>query len=154
MLLAIFAVWMSTSWSATMIRADQSRTRSLILAVMLLGLFMNAAVTQAFTISGWAFIIPFLLIQLGRAVWMIANSTDAVFRDHYTRVLLWVQQLVCYGGHLLLDWIRLAGGWHIPSLADGCNRKIFHSTPCSCKPRRCERLHANGGRTHCHSGCE
>jgi low temperature requirement protein LtrA len=73
-----------------MIRADQSRTRWLILAVMLLGLFMNASVTKAFTISGWAFIIPFLLIQLGRAVWMILNSTDAVFRDHYFRMFLWL----------------------------------------------------------------
>ena len=35
MLLGIFAVWFTTSWSATMIRADQSRTRWLVLAVML-----------------------------------------------------------------------------------------------------------------------
>lgn len=46
MLLAIFAVWFTTSWSATMIRADRSRTRWLVLGVMLLGLFMNAAVTS------------------------------------------------------------------------------------------------------------
>ena len=90
MLLAIFAVWFSTSWSATMIRADQSRTRWMILTVMLLGLFMNASVTRAFTISGWAFVIPLLLIQLGRAVWTLVNSTDALFRDHYFRVLLWL----------------------------------------------------------------
>src|SRR5574341_1646891 len=68
MLLAIFAVWISTSWSATLIRADQSRTRWLVLAVMLLGLFMNASVTRAFTTSGWAFVFPLLLIQLGRTV--------------------------------------------------------------------------------------
>ena len=90
MLLGIFAVWMSTSWSATLVRADQPQTRWLILAVMLLGLFMNASVTRAFTVSGWAFIVPFLLIQLGRALWMIVNSTDAVFRGHYFRMLLWL----------------------------------------------------------------
>jgi low temperature requirement protein LtrA len=90
MLLGIFAVWFSTSWSATLIRADQSRTRGLVLAVMLPGLFMNASVTRAFTTSGWAFVIPLLLIQLGRAVWTLVNSTDAVFRDHYCRTLLWL----------------------------------------------------------------
>jgi low temperature requirement protein LtrA len=90
MLSAIFAVWSSTSWSATMIRVDQSWIRWMILTVMLLGLFMNASVTRAFTTSGWAFVIPLLLIQLGRAVWTLINSTDAVFRDHYFRVLLWL----------------------------------------------------------------
>jgi len=90
MLLAIFAVWFTTSWSATLIRADQSRTWWLVLAVMLLGLFMNASVTRAFTTSGWAFVIPLLLIQLGRTVWTLLNSTDAVLREHYFRTLLWV----------------------------------------------------------------
>ncbi len=90
MLLAIFAVWFTTSWSATLIRVDQSRTRWLVLAVMLLGLFMNASVTRAFTTSGWAFVFPLLLIQLGRTVWTLLNSTDAVLREHYFRTLLWV----------------------------------------------------------------
>jgi len=90
MLLGIFAVWFSTSWSATIFPVEEPRMRRLILAVMLLGLFMNASVTRAFTTSPWAFILPFLVIQLGRAVWMIVNSKDAVFRDHYFRMLLWL----------------------------------------------------------------
>jgi low temperature requirement protein LtrA len=90
MLFAIFGAWLTTSWSATMFRADQSQTRWLIFVVMLLSLFMNASVTRAFTSSGWAFVIPLLLIQLGRAIWMLNNSTDAIFRDHYIRVLIWL----------------------------------------------------------------
>ena len=68
MLLAVFAVWRSTSWAATMIPADQPRTQWMVLAVTLLGLFMNGAVTGAFTTSGWAFVVPLLLIQLGRTL--------------------------------------------------------------------------------------
>jgi low temperature requirement protein LtrA len=90
LLLAIFAVWFTTSWSATLVRVDQSRTRWLVLAVMLLGLFMNASVTRAFTTSGWAFVIPLLLIQLGRTVWTLVNSTTAVLREHYLRTLIWL----------------------------------------------------------------
>ena len=58
MLLAVFAVWFTTSWSATLVRVDQSRTRWLVLAVMLLGLFMNASATRAFTTSSSIFILP------------------------------------------------------------------------------------------------
>src|SRR5437773_11284112 len=39
LLRAVFAVWFTTSWSATLLSADQSRTRVLILAVLSLGLF-------------------------------------------------------------------------------------------------------------------
>jgi low temperature requirement protein LtrA len=93
LLLAVFAVWYYTSWAATMIRADESPTRRMVLAVMLLGLFMNAAVSQAFTgslTSGWAFVVPLLLIQLGRTLWTIVHAPGAVFREHFVRVLLWL----------------------------------------------------------------
>lgn len=90
MLTAVFLVWFRTSWSATMIPADQSRTLWMMLAVMLLGLFMNAAMTGAFTTSGYAFVIPYLLIQLGRTLWTYFNAPDAVYREHYFRVLIWL----------------------------------------------------------------
>jgi low temperature requirement protein LtrA len=73
-----------------MIPVEEPRMRRMILAVMLLGLFMNASVTRAFTTLPWAFILPFLLIHLGRAVWMIVNCAEAVFQDHYIRMLLWL----------------------------------------------------------------
>jgi low temperature requirement protein LtrA len=90
MLIAIFAAWFTTSWSATIIRADELRTRWLMLTVMFLGLFMNASVTRAFTTFGWAFVTPLLLIMLGRTVWTIVNAPNAVFRDHYVRTLIWL----------------------------------------------------------------
>jgi low temperature requirement protein LtrA len=89
MLLPILTVWSYTSWAATMIPADRSKTLWMVLWVMLLGLFMNASVTTAFTSSAWPFVIPFLLIQLGRTVWTIVNAPVAVYREHYFRVLVW-----------------------------------------------------------------
>ena len=90
LLLAIFAVWSRTSWSATMISADQLRTSRMMLAVMMLGLFMNASVTNAFTVSGWGFVIPYLLIQFGRTIWTYFNAPDVNLREHYLRVLFWL----------------------------------------------------------------
>ena len=130
MLLAIFAVWMSTSWSATMVSANESRTQWLILAVMLLGLFMNASVTKAFTVSGWAFVIPFLLIQLGRAIWMIVNSADVVFRDHYFRMFLWLISTAplwivgaAMGPESRLLW------WVLAAVIDTIGRWLAHPIP-------------------------
>ena len=147
MLLAVFAAWFTTSWSATLVRADQSRTRWLVLAVMLLGLFMNASVTRAFTSSGWAFVIPMLLIQLGRAVWTLLNSTDAVLREHYFRTILWLIATTplwiagaanepgspaCSGGRWLQGLIRSAGGWRIQFPGGGCIRRTSSLTQSTC----------------------
>jgi low temperature requirement protein LtrA len=89
MLLTVFPVWSHTSWAATMIPADEPRTRWMVLAVMLLGLFLNASVTRAFTTSGWAFVIPLLLIQLGRTFWTHVNAPDPVLREHFFWILVW-----------------------------------------------------------------
>jgi low temperature requirement protein LtrA len=78
LLLPIFAVWAYTSWAAIMIPDDHYRTLWMVLVVMALGLFMNAAVTGAFTTSGWAFVVPLLLIQLGRSVWTVVNAPNAL----------------------------------------------------------------------------
>lgn len=90
LLLAVFMVWSYTSWEATLNSVDEPRTRRMLLAVMLLGLFMNASVTRAFTTLGWAFVIPLLLIQLGRTLWTLVNSPNLAYRDQYLRVLLWM----------------------------------------------------------------
>jgi low temperature requirement protein LtrA len=117
MLVAILTVWTYTSWAATMISADQSRTRWMILAVMLLGLFMNASVTKAFTTSAWAFVIPLLLIQLGRTAWTIINSKKGVYREHYVRVLIWFVAIIplwlagaAADSNFRLVWWTLAAG--------------------------------------------
>jgi low temperature requirement protein LtrA len=89
MLLTVLTVWSYTSWAATMIPAERARTRWMLLIVMLLGLFMNASITLAFTRSGWAFVLPLLVIQLGRTVWTIVSLDVPVRREHYQRVLVW-----------------------------------------------------------------
>ena len=66
LLRAVFGVWYATSWSATMIPASNVRTRRMMLAVMLPGLFMNAAVPGAFGADAWTFALPLVAIQLGR----------------------------------------------------------------------------------------
>ena len=89
LLRAVYGVWYATSWVATMVPAEEPRSRRMVLTVMLLSLFMNASVTGAFTTSGWAFVIPLVLIQVGRTGWTVVNAADPVFRDHFSRALFW-----------------------------------------------------------------
>jgi low temperature requirement protein LtrA len=117
MLLTVLTVWSYTSWATTMVRDDQSQACGMVLAVMLLGLFMNASLTKAFTTSAWMFVIPLLTIQLGRTVWTIINATNAVNREQYVRVLLWflattplwIAGAVVGAGPRLSWWVLAAG---------------------------------------------
>jgi low temperature requirement protein LtrA len=90
LLLAVYAVWFSSSWQTLVIGADEPRTQRMLLTVMALGLFMNAAVTAAFAASGWTFVVPLLMIQLGRTVWTLVNAPNAVYHEHYVRTLVWL----------------------------------------------------------------
>jgi low temperature requirement protein LtrA len=87
--LAVYAAWAYTTWAVTLVPAENPRTRRMLLAVMLLGLFMNAAIPRAFDDAGWVFVATFLLIHLGRTVWLLTVGLDRVNQEHFVRVLVW-----------------------------------------------------------------
>ncbi|MGW1747373.1 low temperature requirement protein A [Streptomyces sp. NPDC002092] len=87
--LAVYAAWAYTTWAVTLVPAEDPRTRRMLLAVMLAGLFMNAAIPQAFSDAGWLFAATFLLIHIGRTVWLLTVGLDRVNQEHFVRVLVW-----------------------------------------------------------------
>jgi low temperature requirement protein LtrA len=72
--IAVFGVWSGTSFEATLLNVGRSQAQWMLLAVMLVGLFMNAAIENAFETGGWAFVVPLLLIQAGRSIMMIVTA--------------------------------------------------------------------------------
>ncbi len=90
MLGAVLTVWAYTSWTAILIPVGRSSTQQMMLAVTVVGLFMNASINRAFSsaFGGWAFAIPLVLIQLGRTVWTIANASEH-HRARFYRALVW-----------------------------------------------------------------
>jgi len=48
LLIAVYDVWSYTSFEATLIHVGKTQTQWMMLIVMLLGLFMNASINQAF----------------------------------------------------------------------------------------------------------
>ncbi|WP_425428673.1 low temperature requirement protein A [Streptomyces yerevanensis] len=87
--LAVYAAWAYTTWAVTLVPAENPRTRRMLLAVMLTGLFMNAAIPRAFGDAGWVFVATFLLIHIGRTVWLLTVGLDPVNQEHFLRVLVW-----------------------------------------------------------------
>lgn len=122
--LAVYAAWAYTTWAVTLVPAEDPRTRRMLLTVMLLGLFMNAAIPRAFGDAGWAFVVTFLLIHLGRTVWLLRVGLDRRDQEHWRRVLVWFAAAAPFwltgaaadGGARLAWWaaatlIELAGTW-------------------------------------------
>ncbi|CAM5719437.1 hypothetical protein SALBM311S_05544 [Streptomyces alboniger] len=85
---------------------------------------MNAAIPRAFGDAGWAFVVTFLLIHLGRTVWLLRVGLDRRDQEHWRRVLVWFAAAAPFwltgaavdGGARLAWWaaatlIELAGTW-------------------------------------------
>jgi low temperature requirement protein LtrA len=121
---AVYCVWAYTRFEATQVHAGSARQRLIVVAVMLLGLFMNAAIGWAFTEHPWAFVVPLLVSQLGRGVVTSLCAPSAGLRAHYRRMTLWlVLGAVCWvagsttGEQTRLLWwglaavLDLAGTW-------------------------------------------
>ncbi|MET9141982.1 low temperature requirement protein A [Streptomyces parvulus] len=90
LLVAVFGTWAYTSYEATLLDIQRDVTRWMVVIVMGLGLFMNAAITHAFDDRAWLFVVPLLLILLfASAVTAAAGRTD-VLREHFRRTLVWI----------------------------------------------------------------
>jgi low temperature requirement protein LtrA len=124
LLIAVFGIWSGTSFEATLLHIGRSPTQWMLLAVMLAGLFMNAAIQNSFEAGGWAFVIPLLAIQAGRSILMIVTAPTRMLREHYARLLcwilatapLWIVGAISDAESRLLWWsgaaaIDLAGTW-------------------------------------------
>ncbi|MCX5363833.1 low temperature requirement protein A [Streptomyces sp. NBC_00124] len=122
--LAVYAAWAYTTWAVTLVPAEDPRSRRMLLAVMFAGLFMNAAIPRAFGDAGWVFVAAFLLIHIGRTVWLLTVGLDPVNQEHFRRVLvwfvapapLWVTGAAVGGSARLVWWaaailVELVGTW-------------------------------------------
>lgn len=89
LLLAVYKVWVYTTWAATLLDTSRLELQWMLLLVMLVSLFMNASIGSAFGDSGWLFAACYLLIQLGRGVWILTVGLDRTTHDHFVRTLIW-----------------------------------------------------------------
>ena len=90
MLLAVFTVWVHTSFEATFFDITRRATQLSVLVGMGLGLFMNAGVSTAFSTGGLLFAISLVVIQIARGLVTSTLAPSPTLRVHYRRMLAWL----------------------------------------------------------------
>ncbi|MEV7663640.1 low temperature requirement protein A [Paenarthrobacter sp. NPDC089316] len=88
--IAVFTVWSYTTWAGTLTDPARGPVRAMLLGAMLLGLFMNVSIASAFDTSGWLFVTTYLVMQIGRTLWLLSAGLDTVMHQHFQRTLVWL----------------------------------------------------------------
>lgn len=87
--LAVWWVWIFSTWVFNLLDPDRASVRLLLFALMIMGLFMSMALPEAFGERGLVFALSYAAMQLSRTVFMWLHIEDARLRQTYTRILLW-----------------------------------------------------------------
>jgi low temperature requirement protein LtrA len=66
--LAVWWLWIYTSWATNWLDPEHGTVRALIIAMMLGGLVMSAAIPDAFGAAGWVFALAYVAMQLLRTL--------------------------------------------------------------------------------------
>jgi low temperature requirement protein LtrA len=108
LLLAVWWVWIYTSWVTNWLDPETTPVRLMLFALMLAGLVLSTSLPKAFDARGWAFAGAYVAMQVGRSLfmlWALAGRSPGNVRN-FQRVTLWF-------GLSALFW--LAGAWVDPS---------------------------------------
>jgi low temperature requirement protein LtrA len=111
--LAVWWLWIFTSWVTNWLDPDRTPVRVLLFALMLGGLLLSSSIPQAFAERGLVFGVVFAAMQVGRTVFVAVamRGRHRVLHENFVRIALWL----AVSGAL---WV--SGG-----LADGSTRAAF-----------------------------
>lgn len=91
LLLAVWWVWIYSTWALNRLDPDHVAVRGLLFGLMAAGLFLSMAIPAAFGERGWVFGLAFAAMQVGRTLFMwVALGQGNPLRATYTRILIWV----------------------------------------------------------------
>jgi low temperature requirement protein LtrA len=102
--LAVWWVWMYTSWATNWLNPDTAPVRLLVFALMLAGLVMSTSLPQAFGERGLAFAAAYVFSQVGRCLFMLW-----ALRKHHRNNFLNFQRITAWLAFSGVFWI--AGGF-------------------------------------------
>lgn len=130
LLVAVYGVWAFTSFEASMLDIERRGTQLMTVAVMGLGLFMNAGISEAFGTSPWLFVLPMLAALLGPSGYAAVTGSTPVLRLHFRRVLVWlgVSGTLWVVGSLVGPQQRL-WWWSAAALVDFLGTVTAHPLP-------------------------
>ena len=87
--LAVVYAWYMVAWGANWLDPDRLPVRMLLVGLMFASLLMSVAIPDAFGDRAWLFVTGYLLIQLGRSVFLIAALRGRALGEHFVNELVW-----------------------------------------------------------------
>ncbi|UBB27052.1 low temperature requirement protein A [Pseudoxanthomonas japonensis] len=131
--LAVWWLWIFTSWCTNWLNPDTTAVRLLLFALMLGGLVLSSSIPQAFGAAGLAFGLLFAIMQVGRSLFMVrAFRGHPEQRDNFLRMSLWLllsgafwlaggmlegeQRLICWIIALGIEYLAPALYFQVPGL--------------------------------------
>ena len=92
MLMAVWWVWIYTSWVTNWLDPDRTPVRLLLFALMLAGLVLSTSIPQAFDSRAVAFAGAYVFMQLGRSafmLWALKGHSPANYHN-FQRIISWL----------------------------------------------------------------
>jgi low temperature requirement protein LtrA len=87
--LAVAYAWYMVAWGANWLDPDRLPVRLLLVGLMFASLVMSAAIPDAFDGRAWLFVSGYLLIQIGRTVFLIIALRGRALGEHFVNDLVW-----------------------------------------------------------------
>lgn len=92
LILAVWWVWIFTTWVTNWLDPDTTQVRLMLFALMFLGLVVSASIPEAFTEKGLVFALAFVAMQVGRSLfmlWVLKGVSESNFRN-FIRITSWL----------------------------------------------------------------
>lgn len=112
MVCALWWAWVSTTWVTNWLDPVTLPVRGAVMALAFVALVMSVSIAEAFGERAWAFAIAYVVLQVGRTVfivWATARHDRQVARD-FTLILWWTVA----GGVLWVVGALLPLAWQLP----------------------------------------
>lgn len=114
LLLAIWTVWIHTTWATNWLDPDHVWVRIMLFALMLAGLLMSSSIPKAFGERGLAFAGAYVFVQVSRALFVFwAFRAHPAQHRNFQRIFVWTLIAAIFwlvggfvhGGARVLLWV-------------------------------------------------
>lgn len=134
LMLAVWWVWIFTTWITNWLDPDQRPVRLMLFVLMAAGLVLSASIPQAFGSRGLAFAVAYVFLQVGRSLFMLwaLGRHDANNFRNFQRIITWLiaagvfwiagglaegeQRLVLWAIAIGIEYLMPAAGMWVPGL--------------------------------------
>lgn len=91
MLVALWWAWVSTTWVTNWLDPVKLPVRAAVIGLAFVAFVMSAAIAEAFGDRAWTFALAYIVLKLGRAVFMVWSTArhDAQVSHDFGNVLVW-----------------------------------------------------------------